>query len=493
MSEISEELVKTPVADGFQYIRFFQKNGFPVIIFAMKTEDGVEFPAGDFAYVPDREKPSTWKLRLTSAPGGSPDSHIVGAAVAALGPGFRGQKVQIPADDLPAVKRKVRAAWRKAHPDAKEEDIPAAIKASEDVDPHRYSDLMEINGVEIFRSGKWNGDKYDDRDLDDMVENFDKVGFQVPVKLGHREVSGGEAYGWVKALRRMGDKLVADLKDVPAEIHAKIKSRAFDAVSAEIFWDLARNGRKFKRVLKAVALLGSEIPAVSGLKPLRDTFTEDELRAVHSYTLHTEDFTMPDDKQLDDVKAELKKTQEQLTKALGEVKTLKEKGGGDDLALQIKAMNERTSTLEKELSEAKERERKAVVTGKLDKLRLPAFKDHFRALYEFVSADPTKTVKFSTLNDKGEPVERDTPFISVLDDLVERINKGAEYLFKEHSTVGEWRRDDAPQDDPGIEIDRLVKKRIAADSKLDYATALEAVLADPENEQLKRQYVYGRQ
>lgn len=93
-----------------------------------KTEDGKAFPAGDYAYVPDSAKPSTWKLRLTKAPGGPPDSGIVGAAAAALGPGFRGQKVQIPAGDLAAVKAKVRAAWKKANPDKEADEMPAGIK-----------------------------------------------------------------------------------------------------------------------------------------------------------------------------------------------------------------------------------------------------------------------------------------------------------------------------------------------------------------------------
>jgi len=93
-----------------------------------KREDGKDFPAGDYAYVPDPQKPSTWKLRLTSTPGGKPDARIVGAAAAALGPGFRGQKVQIPADDLAAVKRKVRSAWRKANPDKGADEMPGGIK-----------------------------------------------------------------------------------------------------------------------------------------------------------------------------------------------------------------------------------------------------------------------------------------------------------------------------------------------------------------------------
>lgn len=93
-----------------------------------KVEEGKAYRKSDFAYTPD-DLPSHWKLRLTSTPGGSPDPHIVGAAVAALGQGFRGQKVRIPAADLPAVKRRVLRAWHAAHPG--ETAVPAVLKTSE--------------------------------------------------------------------------------------------------------------------------------------------------------------------------------------------------------------------------------------------------------------------------------------------------------------------------------------------------------------------------
>lgn len=99
-----------------------------------KTEDGQQFPASDYAYVPDPDKPSTWKLRLTKTPGGTPDAGIVGAAIAALGKGFRGEKVQIPSGDLPKVKAKVRAAWSKANPDKDASDMPPVIKESEEIE-----------------------------------------------------------------------------------------------------------------------------------------------------------------------------------------------------------------------------------------------------------------------------------------------------------------------------------------------------------------------
>lgn len=98
-------------------------------VFAVTKKEGPNsYPAGDYAYVPDATMPSTWKLRLTSAPGGNPDPAIVGAAVAALGKGFMGNKVQIPAADLEAVKKKVHAAWLKANPDKDpKKDMPSVI------------------------------------------------------------------------------------------------------------------------------------------------------------------------------------------------------------------------------------------------------------------------------------------------------------------------------------------------------------------------------
>jgi hypothetical protein len=96
-----------------------------------READGKDYFASDYAYAPS-DNASQWKLRLTATPGGRPDAGIVGAACAALGKGFRGQKVQIPAKDLPAVKAKVRAAWKKANPDKKADEMPDAIAESAD-------------------------------------------------------------------------------------------------------------------------------------------------------------------------------------------------------------------------------------------------------------------------------------------------------------------------------------------------------------------------
>lgn len=119
-----------------------------------KTEGGKHFPASDYAYVPDPEKPSTWKLRLTSEPGAEPDPAIVGAAAAALGPGYRGQKVDLPSNVRSAVVARVRAAWRKANPDKEDTDMPNGIaKAAigdEQIEAILKADTDQFRGATTF-------------------------------------------------------------------------------------------------------------------------------------------------------------------------------------------------------------------------------------------------------------------------------------------------------------------------------------------------------
>lgn len=84
------------------------------------TKAAVGSKAKDYAYVPDKETPSSWKLNIS-------DAVHTRAAVAALGKGFRGNKVSIPEADRSAVKSKVRAAYKKFFPN---NEVPEVIQAS---------------------------------------------------------------------------------------------------------------------------------------------------------------------------------------------------------------------------------------------------------------------------------------------------------------------------------------------------------------------------
>jgi hypothetical protein len=91
-----------------------------------KTEDGNEYPASAYAYVPDPDMPSSWKLRLWQTPEDKVTSRQVGLAIAALGKGYRGNKVQLPADAVAGVKNKVLKAWETVH--GKDEEVPEVLK-----------------------------------------------------------------------------------------------------------------------------------------------------------------------------------------------------------------------------------------------------------------------------------------------------------------------------------------------------------------------------
>ena len=86
-----------------------------------KTEGDFEFTADAYLYVPDPEKPSTWKLRIEEEPGKVTVAQL-GRAAAALGPGFRGQRVDLEPDARRAAARKLIALYRKL--EVADEDIP---------------------------------------------------------------------------------------------------------------------------------------------------------------------------------------------------------------------------------------------------------------------------------------------------------------------------------------------------------------------------------
>lgn len=132
------------------------------------------------------------------------------------------------------------------------------------------NERFEISDVEIFAVGEWNGDKYTESDLDEMVRAFDEVGEQTKpfLKIGHSDkqklLAEDElpSAGLVKNLRRIGKKLIADFVQVPKKVAQAIRNKSFNRVSSEIFWNISVLGNKFKRMLKAVSILGGEMPAV---------------------------------------------------------------------------------------------------------------------------------------------------------------------------------------------------------------------------------------
>jgi hypothetical protein len=124
----------------------------------VKTEGGVDYSEADFAHAPDPHDPTQWKFRLTKEPG-KPHPQMVGQAVSGIGDnGYQGTNGNIPEEDMPRVKERIRDAWRRLHPDLTDSDMPGEIRedldgkppiqkgASED-EPEDQGDLTEEDGT----------------------------------------------------------------------------------------------------------------------------------------------------------------------------------------------------------------------------------------------------------------------------------------------------------------------------------------------------------
>ena len=158
------------------------------------------------------------------------------------------------------------------------------VGAQQDSGTVKLMSLLEtttVDNVEIFRAGVWNGDKYTVKDLQQVVSNFVNLTEHVkpPIKLGHGEDQsilkreGLPAGGWIKKLRLIGDKIVATITDVPKQLARLIKNKQYKRVSAEIYPEYEIAGKKYKNVLRAVALLGEDIPAIDSLKDVELLYT----------------------------------------------------------------------------------------------------------------------------------------------------------------------------------------------------------------------------
>lgn len=155
-------------------------------------------------------------------------------------------------------------------------------------------DLTDIEEMEIFRIGTHNGEEFSDTDLEEMAANFHALKDEVrpKLKLTHREnqeeLGGLASYGdvsdvYVKADELGEKRLYAKLKNVPFEVAKWIQDRRFPERSIELYPEFTLGtgqGGSYRNVLKAVALLGNEMPAVTGMDPVTMLKKYEEQRTI---------------------------------------------------------------------------------------------------------------------------------------------------------------------------------------------------------------------
>ncbi|QDP60245.1 MAG: putative protease I [Prokaryotic dsDNA virus sp.] len=337
------------------------------------------------------------------------------------------------------------------------EDKKGVCDCKEEVKQHELEQTFNIKGVEIFSTGVWNGDKYTHGDLEDMVTNFNKTGFQPPIKLGHNDeqpemLDGEPALGYVNKIYVEGKKLLADFIELPQKIYEAIKRGNYKRVSSEIYWNYKSDGTVLDKVLKAVALLGSEIPAVTNLESIEGLYTKlGEYRAYYQ-NKESEIMEKVSVKEYEDLQNKLEALKKDYEKANNELVETK----GQQRADKIRDL----VALHKE-------------AGRI----LPSFEKELVALLENSTEDKIYSY---TLEEKTVELSQF--------DLVEKIIQSLPKLveFAEISENGEFVIDRQPYSSAGDEVDRRANLYIEHGKADKYADALELVFKDDAD--LKAEY-----
>lgn len=265
-------------------------------------------------------------------------------------------------------------------------------------------DTFDISGVEVFAAGTWNGDKYTVQDLQDMVAAFRETKDKIKpfLKLGH----GNEqsllrsdelpSAGWINNLYIEGKKLKADFTRIPKKIYDLIKAGAYKTVSAEIFWNINILGKTFRRMLKGVALLGSELRAVTDLNDILALYSELEAVNARAYGENEKPSTYSIPKteieklleESDMTPEELKKMQSDLSDA--NAKLAEYKQSSETSKAELKTLTDKIAKMSGELKTQRDENRRLKINTQLEKYIaekqiMPAQKD---ALFTVLFALP---------------------------------------------------------------------------------------------------------
>lgn len=143
--------------------------------------------------------------------------------------------------------------------------------------------VVILPGEQIFKVGKWQADEkskeWTAEDLQEIAKCYSEAldWFTPPLKDSHSDEvhsnkHGEKNIGEVKNVRFEDPYLLADF-EIDGKFHRDvIEPNRMPHKSAEIFTNIEKGGKKFKYLLKAVALLGISTPAVAGLNKTGSNF-----------------------------------------------------------------------------------------------------------------------------------------------------------------------------------------------------------------------------
>lgn len=341
------------------------------------------------------------------------------------------------------------------------------------------AETYEVNEFPFFRSGTHNGKTYSESDLDRIVSNFYSLKNIVkPVlKLGHGgqkflKDEGFPAAGWIESIKKMGQVLYADVKNIPKRIYELLKSKAYQRPSAEIYLDFHDDkGQKYGLTLSAIALLGADIPAIKSLPDIEGLFNSDALTSVircynDNYDRNKGGLIMADDVVI---------TTPTDGKDVDKDKEL------EKLRVELKAKTDQVAKMEEDAAKTKEAQRVEAIKTTIAKYKengkvLPVYEGALSALLLSFADDKILTYSDNGASKSGKQAELLFSVLDALPNIVQFAElsqktgaenvKGKEKQYREMFTSD---RETLSLD--GIEVAELADK-IMAERKISYTEAL---------------------
>lgn len=325
--------------------------------------------------------------------------------------------------------------------------------------------------MEIFAAGNWNGDTFTKEDLNSIVANFEELKSTVKpfLKLGgvnpHADLVHQPAIGWVDSLRVNGDRIIATVKDIPKIVFEAINRKLYRRVSSEIYAGYKNTeGKVYNFVLRAVAILGSAIPAVSTLEDLTKYLTEQgQSEKVLSFGFDSEDhkIIMGKEETIEMEQEKVKEFEDKIAAAEAEAAEAKAK---------LKTFEEEQRKSARTASEQNCREfcEEAVKQGRMPPFVRDAIFPKDKPSLIVFAEDNSVTLPFGVLKD----------FISKVK-TIDFSEKGADHKDKK----------DEPEN-PGERLHKRAQALLDAKTVKSYSDAMQKVLA--EDAELAAEYAKDR-
>lgn len=350
-------------------------------------------------------------------------------------------------------------------------------------------DLHELKDIEIFSIGTHKGIKYKESDLDEIIVSFNELKDKIkpPLKMAHRnnmhKKDGQPSLGWTSELKKMGGKLLASFSDVPKLVKDAISKKLYKRVSSELYNNLSIGGKKYKRVLAGVGLLGADIPEVKDLQDIEIFFndnssiiTNHEFDVEEGVIKYTEDNIM-DTKELE---ALFQKKIDLMQAEIDKVKTDSQAA----LDSQLQKFTEEKSELENKLIE-KDR---TVGVEEFKSFCESAVKDCkiFPAARDILYNDK-ETLNFSEENEIVIPFSKFKSFIEKTHEILDKSEHGFHLPTDKRDKPSKSYYTEKPgvklhDADLDVEVKKYMKE-----NKVEYTEAMTAVLV--ENPDLAEKFV----